>query len=54
MTRLDGVEHHTSILMKKEDKLNIFLDVFPQYKEYFIEEEKDGNNSSEKNGKSKK
>ena len=54
MTRLDFVEHHNSILMKKVDKLNVFLDVFPQYKEYFIEEEKDGNNSYEKNGKSKK
>ena len=54
MTRLDGVEHLNNILLKKVDKLNVFLEIFPQYKELFTEEEKDGNSSSEKNDKSKK
>ena len=32
MNRLDQIEEHNKRLMKKEDKLNFFLQAYPQYK----------------------
>ena len=35
MNRLDQIEEHNKRLMKKEDKLNFFLQAYPQYKPLF-------------------
>ena len=59
MTRTDSIEKYNQVLQKKMDKLDIFLTLYPQYKDYFtvtqqpksISGEKNGKNSNEKDGK---
>ena len=35
LSRLDEVEKHNEILKKKDDKLDIFLEIHPEFKEIF-------------------
>ena len=53
MNRLDQIEEHNKRLMKKEDKLNFFLQAYPQYKHLFDDndDEKKKDSSDEKCGK---
>ena len=53
MNRLDQIEEHNKRLMKKEDKLNFFLQAYPQYKPLFDDndDEKKKDSSDEKCGK---
>ena len=53
MNRLDQIEEHNKRLMKKEDKLNFFLQAYPQYKLLFDDndDEKKKDSSDEKCGK---
>ena len=56
MNRLDQIEEHNKRLMKKEDKLNFFLQAYPQYKLLFDDndDEKKKDSSDEKCGKKSK
>ena len=53
MNRLDQIEEHNKRLMKKEDKLNFFLQAYPQQKPLFDDndDEKKKDSSDEKCGK---